>query len=530
MTLLFLSVFWIAGIYLGSLLRLDPRLVGLLSIAPLLAALFWYKNSRVRTLALCLVVLALAMLRYQSALPASDSTTIARHVGPRAVEVGGIVVSEPDTRDRDLRLVVSVYHIGSGKDSFPVSGRIQVYAPRFGDYRYGDDLLLKGVLLEPPADDAFSYKDYLLRQGIYAVMYHPLIDVVDRDQGNRLLSLLYDLKHRLQQALTLYLPEPQAGLAQGILLGVKAAMSNDLEEALARTGLTHIVVVSGYNLTVVATLLQLLTAKRLRRSLSLLVSLTGVVAFTLMAGATPPVLRAAIMVTMTLLARAVGRESDALTSLLFTAALLLGVSPLTLWDVSFQLSFLATLGLVVLAPPMERLLQRLPLALGAIVATSLAAQIMTAPVIALNFHRLSLISPLANVLVQPAIAPFMAVGAITAVAGLTGHIAVRLIGWLTWLVGAYMVGVMDRLATLPYASVAVSVVPAADQPALLVTYFAVVALVFFVATHVSRQDVANLPQSTLRLLGAIRARVLVAVLAILAIAVWLAVLYLMRTQ
>lgn len=529
MTLLFLSAFWITGIFLGSLLRLDPQIVAVLSIAPLLAALLWYKNARIHTLALCLVALTLAVVRYDTALPATDYNSIDGHVGPRPVEVGGIIVNEPDIRDRDTRFVVSVYHIGSGKDSFPVSGRIQVYAPRFSDHRYGDDILLKGVLLDAPADDAFSYKDYLKRQGIYAVMYHPTIDTVAHGQGNRFLALLYDVKQRLQNALVLYLPEPHAGLAQGILLGVKAAMTSDLEEGLAQTGLTHIVVVSGYNLTVVATLLQMLTAKR-QRWLSLLVALGGVLVFTLMAGASPPVLRAAVMVSMTLLARAAGRDSDALTSLLFTAALLVGLSPLTLWDVSFQLSFLSTLGLVLLAPPMERLLRRLPLGLGAVLATSLAAQIMTAPAIALNFHRLSLISPLANVLVQPAIAPFMVVGAVTAVAGLTAHVAVRVAGWLAWLVGAYMVEIIDRLAAVPQASVAVPAIPAADQPALLGTYFAVVALVFFVATHVTRDDLRHLPQSIGLALAGLRSRALIALLAVVAVAVWLGVLYLVRAR
>ncbi len=327
----------------------------------------------------------------------------------------------------------------------------------------------------------------------------------------------------------LYLPEPHAGLAQGILLGVKASMTDELQQDLSQTGLTHIVVVSGYNLTVVAALLQMLTARRLRRGLSLLIALGGVVLFTLMSGATPPVVRAAIMVSMAILARAAGRDSDALTSLLFTAALIVGFAPLTLWDVSFQLSFLATLGLVALAPPLERLFQRLPLGLPAILATSLAAQLMTLPVIALNFHRISLISPLANVAVQPAIAPFMVCGALTAVAGLTAHVAVRILGWMTWLIGTYMVTVIHQLARLPQSSVDIPAIPNADQPVMLITYYAIIALVFYVGVYVTGQDVAGFPGGVLRAIGAHRMRLVIGLLMVTAVVVWLAVLYLMRS-
>lgn len=436
MTLIFLSLAWLTGIYLGSTRPVDPRIVLLVSLLPLATALLWRRDARIRLAALCLVALAAGVLRYQSALPPVDYGSIAGYVGPRPVDVGAVVVAEPDIRGKDIFLTVDTYHIGGGQDSYKVSGKIQVRVPRYSTYRYGDDLLLKGTLVEPSEDDGFDYRQYLIRQGIYAIMYYPQVTVVNKGQGNHLLAALYTVKARLQSALAAYIPEPEAGLVQGILLGVRATFSTQLSEALQRVGLTHIVVVSGYNLTVVATILLALAQKRLRRSLAMLIAITGVVLFTLMSGATPPVVRAAIMVSMALLARATGRESDALTSVLFTAALLVGFSPLTLWDVSFQLSFLATLGLVLLSPPLERALSRLPLGSGMILATTIAAQIMTLPVIALNFQRISLISPLANLLVQPAIPPMMVTGAVCAVAGLTGHVAVRLAGWLSWLLGA----------------------------------------------------------------------------------------------
>ncbi len=529
MTLIYLSLSFLLGIYIGSQRWVDPQIIIAAGLVAIIVALIARKYEAIRIGALCVTFLAVGLIRYQTGLPPADAGSIALHVGPRPVEIGAVVVAEPDIRDEDVRLVVSAYHIGSGQDSYPVAGRIQVRVPRYASYRYGDDLLLKGELLEPPEYDTFSYKEYLLRQGIYAIMYFPQVKIVARDQGNHVLAALYTFKQRLQESLVVYVPEPQAGLAQGILLGVKATLNDDLKNDLTQTGLTHIVVVSGYNLTVVAALLQRLVEKRLRRSLALLIALAGVVAFTIMSGASVAVVRAAIMVSMALVARGVGRESDALTSLLFTAALLVGANPLTLWDVSFQLSFLATAGLVLLSPPLDQALQRIPLGIGGILATTIAAQLTTLPVIALNFQRISLISPLANLLVQPAIPPMMVSGAIVAFAGLTGHVAVNLAGWITWLLGAYAVQVMRVLGDLPWAAVDIPVLPFDQQTPLIVVYFATIALFLYMATHVTRADIAALLQRPGDLLRRTWRRLAIVGLATIAAIVWLAVAFLLRS-
>jgi competence protein ComEC len=492
MTLIYLCLSWLAGIVLGSLQRVDIRIVGLLCLLPLAVAFLWRRQPAVRLAALSLLLVGAGMIRYETALPPPDYGSIALNVGPRPVDVGGVVSAEPDIRGTDIILVVSAYHVGSGQDSYAVNGGVQVRVPRYTVYAYGDDLLLHGVLQDPPEYDDFSYKQYLARQGIYAIMFYPDVTVVARDQGNQFLASLYAFKTRLLAALQVYIPEPEAGLVEGILLGVKAVMTEELKQDLASSGLTHIVVVSGYNLTVVAALLLALTQKRLRRSLAMGVAMAGIIVFTLMSGATAPVVRAAVMVSMALIAQSVGRESDALTSLLFTAALLIGIDPQILWDVGFQLSFLATAGLVVLSPGLERPLQRLPLGMGAILATSIAAALMTAPVIAFNFHRVSLISPLANLLVQPAIPEIMVFGAITAAAGLTGFIGVRLFGWASWLFSAYVTNVIHFAGGLPRASIDVPIVPDDLQPVVAAVYFALLALLLYVPTHVSRKDWAAL--------------------------------------
>jgi len=528
MTLIFLSLCFLIGIYVGSVEQISPLIALILGLVFTVAAIVGRRDGQVRLAALCLVAVTAGVLRYGMMVQPLGAGSIGEHVGPRPVEVGGVVVSEPDIRDQDIRLVVATYHIGTGQDSYPVSGAIQVRVPHYTTYQYGDDLLLKGVLQDPPDDETFSYKRYLLRQGIYAIMYNPTVEIVARGQGNHLLAALYSVKQRLQKALQTYLPEPQAGLAQGILLGVKAVITDDLRDDLQRTGLTHIIVVSGYNLVVVASIVQIVTQKRLRRSLALFLSLCAVILFTLMSGASVPVVRAAVMVSMALLARAVGRESDALTSLLFTAALLVGINPLTLWDVSFQLSFMATAGLILLGSQLESGLQRLPWGLGSILGPTLGATFMTMPVIAFNFHRISLISPLANVLVQPAIPLFMVTGAITAFAGLSGHVLVQSIGWLTWLQGTYMVQVMHILGQLPQASMDVPALSQQQQMVMIIAYFTVLAVLLAIVPQGTRADLYGLIRRGRDALQRAGWRLLMVGLAVAVAIVWLLVLIIIR--
>lgn len=543
MTLVYLCLAWLAGIFLGSLVQLPPAVSAAVCLLTIAAAGLWWKHDYIRIPAFCMLALVVAMARYTSALPAPEERSVGFYVGPRPVDVGVVVAAEPDVRDQDIRLTVQTYHIGSGTDSYDVAGKILVYVPALSDYRFGDDLLLSGVLQEPPQFDSLSYKDYLARQGVYAIMYRPRVTVIARDQGSPLLAAVYALKNRLQRAIVSYIPEPQAGLTQGVLLGVKAVIPDALKEDLARVGMTHVVVVSGYNLAVVAALMQRLTEKRLRKTLSLLFAWLGVLAFTVMVGATPPVARAALMISLALLARATGRDADAFTTLCLAGVLLTALTPSLLWDVSFQLSFLATAGLVLLATPLEDALQGLPWGLGAVLATTVAAQIATLPVIALNFQRISLISPLANLLVLPVIPGVMFFGALTAFLGMSGLGVVQFFGWLTWLLGAYAVDVMHRLGRLPQASVDLPVLAPSVQTQFIVTWYALVFLVFFAATHLSRRDFQALPQRVQALPGhvqtwvvdargraaAVSPSLVIGVLLVAATAVWLAVLLLLRS-
>lgn len=206
------------------------------------------------------------------------------------------------------------------------------------------------------------------------------------------------VRRRLQLIIQQALPEPHASLLAGMVLGIKRSLPPDLEVNLIRTGLLHIVVVSGFNVSLVATSLRALLGFFGRR-VGLFLALLGITLFTLLTGAEPPVVRAAIMGSVLLLGHYWGRPRDTLYLLLLTVGLMLLINPLYLESLSFQLSALATLGIITIEPIFRRRFPGEWFGLAEGFWGSLSAQIMVWPLIAYHFGRISLLSPLVNALV-----------------------------------------------------------------------------------------------------------------------------------
>lgn len=194
------------------------------------------------------------------------------------------------------------------------------------------------------------------------------------------------------------LPQPQAGLLVGILIGVKASLPPEFKAALTNTSTVHIVVASGQNLTLISGFI-LALSPFLGRKKSVLLSIIVSLIYSFVTGLQIPIIRAAIMVSFAGVARLVNREAEDYFVLILTALLMLVFNPVWLYSVSFQLSFLATIGVVVVAPELIKMAKCLPGVIRENLMVSLSAQVLTAPVIAANFHQFSLVGLLANTLV-----------------------------------------------------------------------------------------------------------------------------------
>lgn len=379
----------------------------------------------------------------------------------RAATTQGVVVEEPAMSEKAQRLKIKITSI----DNHPSGQSFFVLATtrKYPAYALGDELKIAGVVERPENFSDFDYASYLARQDIFAVMAYPKIEKISEGKGSRLLLILSRLKRGFEENIDAALPEPHAAFMKGLLLGERASLPSYLTEDFKRAGVSHIVALSGYNITIVGrSITDTLLFLTVPFAVSFWIATAAIILFVLMTGAAASVVRAGIMGIMVLLAQKEGRSYHLANALVFAGAAMIFHNPFILrFDAGFQLSFLATMGLVYLSPAVER---RIVAFLGPwnrhprifpfrqIFIETMSAQIMVLPLLIFLFGRVSLVSPLANLAVLIAVPYSMAVGF---AAGAVGFLSVTLgsvVGWAAWVLLEYQLRVISFFARLPAAS------------------------------------------------------------------------------
>lgn len=263
------------------------------------------------------------------------------------------------------------------------------------------------------------------------------------------IDLFSTLRANLDKQIQSSLPSPQAELLSGILLGQNKTLPGHLKLALRDTSTLHIVVASGQNLSLVGGFF-LNLAGFIKRRHAILLSLLAAILYTLLTGMQVPILRAAIMFSFASLAQFFGRERDGAWVLLITVCLMLLINPGWITNISFQLSVLATFGVIVVAPILLKHLDKLPI-IGQDLAVSLAASIMVTPVIAENFHQLSIVGLITNVLVLWTVSFIMIGGAIMLLAGMVWGVLGSVIGLAVNVLLTYFIYIVQFFASLSFA-------------------------------------------------------------------------------
>jgi len=466
--LLYVSCAWVAGVFLGSKIGL-PWLALFLGLVPF--ALIPLRPSSRKTLivaGLCLLAILGGVIRCPSLFPPADEHSLRFYNDKGIVDIQGMVAEEPDIRDRYCLLTFSASEIVVIGENKEVSGRALMRVPRYPAYHYGDVLNVTGKLETAQPFDNFDYETYLARQAIYSVIYYPKVELLGQGEGVKPLQWIYSLRERLSASLARALPEPQGSLAQGILLGLRGNIPDSLNQAFSRTGTAHILAISGLNISIVIAMFLSLGVLFLgrQRSLYIWLALAFTWLYTLLAGMNPPVIRAAIMGSLFLIAVYLGRQGSAIIALAFAASVMVGMQPQLLWSVSFQLSFLAMAGLILLYPYFQALGSKgvallfknrekiVPTA--SIItdgfAASLAAILAVAPLIAYNFGIVSLVGLPATFFSLPALPFIIAMSAVVAFVGLFALLAAQILGWLAWLFLSYFVLLVQGFDALPHAS------------------------------------------------------------------------------
>lgn len=469
MRLPYLALGWCTGIVLAANAGLRLPILWLaLSVVLLLLA---WKTRRIELWAL--MFLALGALR-MAAVPSTSGIAAYNDLGGMTIE--GVVVAEPDRRDDRVQLRIAAETVTRAGATTPTDGLVLVYAPPLTDTRYGDRIAATGLLFTPGESDRFSYADYLARSGVYSLMRESSVEVLQPAAHTDLLTILIDLRTRAAETIRQYLPEPQAGLLVGILLGNERGIAPEVSDAFAATGAAHVIAISGFNMAILSgVVIGTLRTLRVRPIPAALISIAVIGIYTVFVGANPAVVRAALMSGLLVVGKALRRDTYLPASLAFAALLLSGLNPHVLWDVGFQLSFFATLGLALFADPIlsfmlfgesisqngnvvryTALRHRLKTLVLEPLAVTLAALVFTLPLTMLYFGQLSPVILLVNLLIIPAQTYLLLLGiAATLAAAIIAPLA-QILYWLDMLLLSWTIEVVRLFARVPALEVFVS--------------------------------------------------------------------------
>ncbi len=454
-------VSFIAGIFIGSILNLERQYIyyGLAVSASFFGILYFGSYYKIA------LVTALVFFIF-AGLYRIDITNVENQyasVFGQKQQLEGYIVEDVDIRTN--KQMITVQPMGYDQ-------RLLVTTTKFNDYFYGDWVVVEGKIKHPKNFSGFDYENYLKRFGVYALMSYPgKFLVLKNSRQNWFKEQLLKIKYAFSRRVNKFLEEPKSSLLLGILIGARKTLPNEVVENFNATGTSHIIAISGFNITIIISALAFL-ARIFGRRTSFWLSLFIIIGFVVLSGASASVIRAAIMGALLLVSFNIGRMYAITPALVFTAALMLLFNPRILfWDISFQLSFIATMGIIYLLPLLEKLTPKWQEGFGlkGIILATLSATFVTLPFILFYFGRLSLVALLANILILPFVPWAMLFGFLIVLPFVSPGFSL-LAGWLL----EYILKVTEYLASLPFAEMRVEI-----SKWILILLLALVAVFYF---------------------------------------------------
>lgn len=471
--LVFLTGSWIAGILVNAWLLLSLPVLLCIGALALLILCWCWSQSLPRLGGLLLLFLCLGAWRYTTVTPISDPGAVGAFIGTARLQVQGEISTDPRLETNSTLLLVDarLISLNSGQSWQTTHGQIQVQVPGavFDDPyapHYGDTLQLAGQLTAPPG---------YATPALQASMIFPRMTIKSHG-GNPLLAFGYQVRTILAGIFLKALPQPFAALLIAIFLSLRTPPLKPLLPLFNVTGVAHLIAPSGFKVTLLAGVISAATrwliprqkpaepkplpAERRkgnwRRWLHTLLLVLCIACYTMLSGAGPAALRAGAMGGLLIVAPRLGRFYNVYTAMALTVLVMSMFDPFVLWDSGFQLSFIGTLGILLLTPFFQRLLrflERLPLGthLAEIIAVTLAAQVATLPLFALDFNQISLIAPFANLASVPLLGVLLGLSILICLGSLIMPPLAPILGWLVWPLLWYITTVISWCAHLPGA-------------------------------------------------------------------------------
>lgn len=453
---------FLMGVFAASFFSLGYTFALFALLLATLAGLFVLVNTEKRNALIVAVVVCIAFAagtaRMEGAVRVEDAT-LSSHLGEK-VTLSGIVSQEPDKRESNTRLTIDVDTMIYHSVESEVDAKILVIAPLRTEAKYGDTVEVTGELDRPEAFDttlgrSFDYPKYLAKDGILYTLSFAQVELLGENYANPAKAFAIGIKQLFLKGLGASIPEPEAGLAGGITVGDKRSIGEELTDDFIATSLIHMVVLSGYNITIVINSVNAFAA---HAPSSARFGIAGVIValFALMSGGAATAVRAGAMALIAIYARTTHRTFLAARALGVVCMAMVLWNPWTLaFDPSFQLSALATLGLILFTPIFASWLHRVPKRWGMreILASTIATQIAVLPLLLYQSGTLSLVGLPANLLALITVPTAMGASAVAAVAGLIAGPLAPIIGFPAYLVLGYEIAVAQFFASLPFASV-----------------------------------------------------------------------------
>ena len=445
-------------------------LFGVISVALFLFFTLVSKNNWGIVISIFILIFCFGVFRFQM-VDVSASSIFESQVGQK-VSFSGIIVDEPDLRENNQKLTVEVLAPqGLALDSLKArssTAKTKILATvNFNeDFKYGDKVKFFGKLEKPEnfiTDQGknFDYLNFLRKDGIFYVMNYVDIEIVSRGQGNKIKSALFFIKEKFLSKMNLVISHPESLLMGGLILGERSSFPQEMRQKFIDTGTIHIVALSGYNVTIVAEWIMKIFAF-LPRNLGFGAGILGIFLFVLMAGGQSTAVRAGIMASLALIARATGRNYDVARALILAGVIMIALNPFLLrYDVSFQLSFLATVAVIFLVPKLEKYFLWVTPKFGLrdVATVTFSVYIFVLPFILYKMGNFSLVALFANVLILPFIPITMVFGFLTGFVGIIFSFFAVPVGYISYLFLHYELGVVNLLSRFPFASFSIPSFP-----------------------------------------------------------------------
>lgn len=373
------------------------------------------------------------------------------------VSLVGQVSEEPNVKEKSQQLNIKLKSVGS-KEFF--DSKVLVSASLFPTFKYGDLVRVEGKLERPvnyfsTSSPDFDYVGFLAKDDIYYKLNFARVKLLSNGQGSWIKTKLFLFKENFVSNINSSIREPESSLLAGLLLGSKNSLGQVWQDKFRQAGVSHIVALSGYNITIVAEGI-MLALSFLPRLISLSCGAVGIFLFAIMTGGSATVLRASIMALLVLLAKATGRTYDVIRALFLAGLFMVIQNPkILVFDISFQLSFLSTMALIFVSPIIEKkfLFITEKFQLRSLILSTIATQIFVLPLIFYKMGMISLVSLPANVLILPLIPTIMLFGFTTSAIGFFSNFLSLPFALMSSLLLSYVLKVIEFFANLPFSSI-----------------------------------------------------------------------------